>query len=384
MTAPNPTQPSRARGPVEMLPQRVNEVAVITGKAFKAASMDGKGVAEVAAVMNARIPDVVEKFNLACDEIELEILRSKAYILRDLNQLRAKRKPPPPPKQQGVAPPAPMESPILTAKAIQVSPFKPGISGPSRPSPVIKQESKPVIKQESKPVAPFPNMGLELTSPEVKHVSTPSPKPVHRPKGPENPVNPAAVAAAAGRPSSAPPRKETKIPAPQVPRSAGPPQAAPFPPGMQTKASSVPAPNIPAPNPPPAPVTTVAAAPPAPVPPIGNETFFTDMTFSLAPTPGEAQQGLPSQQQPQLQPSGGNNQGGVGNPTGPVDVANMDSLVDDDPKIKDFFNLEGIEMDYAGEEGPVDDNNFNELYFNLEDDSNGLPAGEFDNNFFNS
>ncbi|KAK3989479.1 hypothetical protein QBC44DRAFT_395999 [Cladorrhinum sp. PSN332] len=380
MAAPNPTHVSKSTRPVDMLPQMVNEVAVITGKAFKAVRTDGKGnVAEVAAAMNARVPIVVERFNLACDEIEIEILKSKAYVLRDLNQLRARRKPPPP-KQQPVAPPAPMESPILTAKAVQVSPFKPGIAGPSRPSPVIKQESKPV--------APFPNMGLDLSSPEVKHAPTPSPKPVHRPKGPKNPVHPAAVAAAAGRPASAPPRKETKVPPPQVPRSAGPPQAAPFTPGMQAKASSIPAPNVPAPNAPPA---LAATGPPAPVPPTGNEAFFTDMTFSLAPTPGESQQGLHAQQQAQQQvqqqsqpqPPGGGSRGGGGNLTGPADVANMDSAMDDDAKIKDLFDLEGMEMDYGGAEGAGDDNNFNDLYFDLEGDNNALSGGEFDNNFFN-
>ncbi|KAK4167670.1 hypothetical protein QBC43DRAFT_135832 [Cladorrhinum sp. PSN259] len=384
MAAPNPTPVQR---PIEKLPQMVNEVAVITGKAFKAARTDGKGnVAEVAAAMNARVPVVVERFNLTLDELEFDILRAKAYIARDLNQLRARRKPPPP-KQTPVAPPAPMESPVMTAKVAQVSPFKPGIPGAGRPSPVIKQESKPV--------APFPNMGLDLTSPEMKHAPTPSPKPIHRVKGPKNPVHPGAAAAAAGRPASAPPRKETKAPPPQVPRSAGPPQAAPFPPGMQAKASSVPAPNIPTPQP----ASTSAATVPqasVPAPPTGNEAFFTDMTFSLAPTPGETNQGLPLQQQPQpplqqqqsqppaqTQSQSGGNGGGGGYVTGPADVANMDSAVDDDSKIKDLFDLEDMDMNYGGAEGAEDDNNFNDLYFHLEGDS-GLGGGEFDNNFFNS
>lgn len=274
----------------------------------------------------------------------------------------------------------------MTVKAAQSSPFKPSVPGPNRPSPVIKQESKPV--------APFPNMGLDFASPEMKHALTPSPKPIHRLKGPKTPMHPAAAATAAGRPASAPPRKEAKISPPQAPRSAGPPQTAPFPPGMQGKASSVPAPNM-----------TVSTAPQAPpAPPTGNEAFFTNIAF--APPPGETQgqvhtqQQQPQQTQPQPpQPeidltklAGGGNATGLptgttlggsnGAGSGPADVAKMEdnNAVDDEAKIKDLFDLDGMDMGYGLSEDNGDDN-FNNLYFHIEGDNNGISGG-FDNNFF--
>ena len=268
-----------------------------------------------------------------------------------------------------------MESPVMTAKAVQPSPFKPNVPGPNRPSPVIKQESKPV--------APFPNMGLDLASPEIKHAPTPSPKPVHRLKGPKTPMHPAAAAAAAGRPASAPPKKEAKISPPQVPRSAGPPQTAPFPPGMQGKASSVPAPNMSAP--------TAPQAPPA-APATGNEAFFTDMAF--APPPGETQGQAHTQQQQaqQTQPqppqpeidltklAGGGNTAGLSTGT-TTTLGGSNGAVDDEANSKDLFDLDGMDMGYGLSEDNGDDN-FNNLYFHIEGDNNGISGG-FDNNFFN-
>ncbi|KAK4115001.1 hypothetical protein N656DRAFT_476569 [Canariomyces notabilis] len=267
--------------PVEMLQQILTDVVVTTGKAFKAARQDGNGsLAEAAVAMETRIPASIEKFNWTLDELEIDIIRAKAVYLRDLNQCRANRKPAQQ-DQQPVAPPAPMAV-DLTSPRMEAKGPPTGLSGPPRPG-----------KPANKPVAPFPNMGFDSSSPELKHIPSPKPvpKPVPKPKEVKNHAPPAVPTAGAAtttvRPASAPPKKETKISPPQGAKpgtgSASVGQS-PLPAHMQIKASSVPAPNLPPSGPTPTnapPVSTTS----------GHENIFTDMTFSLAPPPQTTTQG---------------------------------------------------------------------------------------------
>ncbi|KAH6627619.1 hypothetical protein F5144DRAFT_279398 [Chaetomium tenue] len=390
------------RRPIDKLPNVVNDVVITTAKTFKAARQDGKGNPAAAAVaMEARVPASVEQFNAILDDIESEILLSKAVVERDLRLLRAKRQPPPP-EPKPVAPPAPMvidlESPKMTPK-----PSFAGLPGPSLPG-----------KQASKPVAPFPNMGFDGASPEV--AAAPNPKSVAKPKDVKNQARPAGATGPVARPASVPQKKDVKVPSPHLHRPGGVATApqTPINPPAQPKssfvataaanrqASTLGPSNAPGPS---------AATPPAPV--TGNGNLFTDMTFSVAPPSGDAhvQSQAPQQQrttpQQQLPPSGS----GVANTApgdapghqieqskgGPADVANMDVGIQDiktedannitnvDEKIDGLFDLgsadlgDSIDLEY--DLGNGDNSNFNDMYFATGDNSGG--AGEFDDAFFN-
>ncbi|KAK4668839.1 uncharacterized protein QC764_711000 [Podospora pseudoanserina] len=383
MAAPSASQVRAPKVPVlEPLEKGLNEILVLTGKAFRAAGKDPKKGTpqETAAAINAQVPAVIGRFNNALDDLECDLLRAKAVLLRDLNQLKANQKPPPPPKQKPVAPsaasipPAPIESPVMAKKA-QV--FKGNMPGSSRPAPSPVAVPVHPTKQENKPVAPIPNMGgIDLSSPELKH--SPSPKTVPRSKPVKNSpqlASVAAAAAAAGRPASAPPKKESKILPPQIPR---PGTAAPqFPSGpatMQAKAASVPARNMSA-SPAMANSTPVAGAAPQQsqgLPQASSDNFFTDMTFTVAPSaeqPGQHQQ----PQQIDMSKLDGSNNFGVGSGSSTMDVDNeIDNLFEDISMNMDY-NLEG--GDSAG-----DNSNFNDMYFDLEASSGAATSGNNNNN----
>ncbi|AEO69592.1 f16c55b7-ca3c-498a-8825-e57ca3d98944 [Thermothielavioides terrestris] len=407
----------RPATPLDTLPHILNDVIVTTGKAFKAARRDGKGSsAEASASLETRIPAAVEKFNSVLDDLECDILRAKAVLLRDLNQLRAKHNPPPA-EQKPVAPPAPMvidlESPELSTKEPPAGPPGPSSTGP----------------QVNKPVAPFPNMGFESTSPEI--APAPSPKTAPKPKETKNLNNPAAPAAAAAaaaatRPTSAPPKKDVKVPAPQVarPSSVATAPQTPQNPAAQTRApSSVPAQNRPAAataaaNNPAGPAAAVPSAPP----PAGNGSLFTDMTFSLAPPPGDAQGPKQAAQaprmpsQPQAQPpaaaadaptsvgaavqlpgatatsteqtTGGAPAGGAASTDLGVRTEQPGgedtSMADADAKIDGLFDLGPTDMEDINHDydfGNGDNSNFNDMYFATGDSGGG--AEDLDDAFFN-
>ncbi|KAH6841133.1 hypothetical protein B0I37DRAFT_386189 [Chaetomium sp. MPI-CAGE-AT-0009] len=392
------------RRPIDKLPSVVTDVVITTAKTFRAARQDGKGnPAAAAAAMEARVPAAVEQFNAILDDIESEILLSKAVIERDLKLLRAKRQPPPP-ESKPVAPTAPMvidlESPKMTPKA-----SFPGLPGPGLPG-----------KQASKPVAPFPNMGFEGASPEV--TAAPNPKSVPKPKDVKNQARPAGATGAAARSASAPQKKDVKVPSPHLNRPGGVATApqTPLNPPAQPKASFVAtaAANRQASTLTPNASATSVATPPAPV--TGNGNLFTDMTFSVAPPSSDAPIQNPAPQpqrtapQQQLPPPGtGITNAGVGDVPGqqmeqfkggPADVANMDVGIPDiksenvtnitnvDDKIDGLFDLGTGDLDTIDNTldleydlGNGDNSNFNDMYFATGDNNGG--AGEFDDAFFN-
>ncbi|KAK4138187.1 hypothetical protein BT67DRAFT_2842 [Trichocladium antarcticum] len=378
MAARRAAKPER---PIDVLPQLLDEVVVTSGKVFRAARRGGKGnPSEVAAALEVRIPAAFEKFNSALDDIECDILRAKAVLLRDLNQLRANRKPPtPPPEQKPLAPPTPtvvkLESPTMTTREAFT-----GLPGPRAPA-----------TQANKPVAPFPNMGFESASPEVP--PAPNPRTLPKPKDAKNTIRPAAATvAAAGRPASAPP-KENKIPPAQVPKLGGAATA----PQTPLNTPVQPTPNIPA-------AIQSSNAPGHPV----RGSIFTDMTFSLAPTASEQPPRKSSLQQPQA-PEATMANIGVGDPSGlnagqsmggsgGADMAgtNLGAQVgragenpnagSADVKLGGPFDLGsggmddlGLDLDLNGDHG--DNSNFNDMYFGAGDGSTA--AGQFDDAYFN-
>ncbi|KAK3374927.1 hypothetical protein B0H63DRAFT_260918 [Podospora didyma] len=402
--------------PLDVLQQMFNDVLIHTGKALRTANRDGKGgVPQASATLGARIPTSIDTFNSALDELESDILRAKSVLQRDLNQLKAKRQLPPPPllEQKPVAPPAPMVVDLdppplkITAASAQVKAVTPSFqpfSGTPRSA-----------KLDNTPVAPFPNMGFDLTvSPELESM----PSPLLLKKEPKNSPRP--------RPASGPPRKDARAPPPaQVPRPVtAPPSTQPSGPVQSLMQAKL---QIAGKNQP-APVTQTsgAVAPSAgagagaqtssaTAAPPGPENIFTNMTFSLAPTPSETQslnQSQQTQQQQQQQqqqhqqpdmglaglgpadmpsfdldntfPSNINLDGGGGGGGGEAGAADDTKMTNDvDAKIEGLFDLgsaSGMDMDYdvGGDDG--DNSNFEDLFFNTGDDT--MAAGEFDNAYF--
>ncbi|KAH8895100.1 hypothetical protein GQ53DRAFT_77533 [Thozetella sp. PMI_491] len=460
--------PNKPPGPLDQLQLMFNDVLVQTGKALKAAHRDGKSnTAQANLSVLTKIPQSIEIFNCALDDMESEIIRSKSTILRDIQQAQARKNPPPPqptlternpqlPESKPVAPPAPMV--IDLDPPPKVTPVPPPVVPPqalTAAQRVVKQEPKPPA-----PVAPFPNMGFDLTgSPEV--VSTPTPIPVPTPPAtkvptptpakmptptpakmptptpakmptptpakmptptpakaptpvmknkptPTNPPRPGASPVAT-RPASTPPKKETKVPVPQVPRSAAAtPQIPP------TTTATPPAPAAPRA----VSLPTAVTSPPSQVTPIpAPESLFTNSSFTLAPPLDEHQlQSQPShvaqsnqQSQPatqtQSQPPAPNpvpdaidltddaEMGGLtlesfGLSSVPgAEIANMslnlsaeDSV---DAKIDGLFDLasstDNMDLDY--DLGAVGDNsNFDDLFFGTQDDN--IDSGEFTDPYF--
>ncbi|KAL2271906.1 hypothetical protein VTJ83DRAFT_1277 [Remersonia thermophila] len=375
----------------DMLPMVVNNVLVATGKAFKTAKRDGPA-SSASHAYETRIPLEFERFNAILDEVESEFLMAKAVLERDLRQLKAKRQPPP--ESQPVAPPAPMGvEPDVTNSS------KTGSFGPSSATP------QPGA-QPSKPAAPFPNMGVDTTSPQATAKPNPAAPSVQRNVMNSGQPTMAAAAAAAAKPASALPRKDAKPPTPQIQRPnsvAGNPQATAKPPlGPPT--------NRPASQGPPGVTPT----------PVGNENLFTGMAFSLAPSSNDTQaptqagqpQRRPSQQLQKQQPAapmvagagqgagnapGANaepkpaagsanaaaSSGAAAEPGKPVVDRSMSSDFDD--KIDDLFNLGGSgdmdNMNLSYDLGNSDNSNFNDMYFASGDSGGG--SGDFDDAFFN-
>jgi len=419
----------KSKQPLDTLDQMFNEVLVQTGKLLRTASKDGKSTnPPVQTAANSKIPASIDTFNRCLDDLECQIMNAKAVIQRDLRQLRDRRKPAPQPEPRTAVPPAPMvidlePPPKQTAAPSSVNapaqPFS-GFTGPSRP-----------VKQEQKPVAPFPNMGLDLAVPPTIN-ATPSPKLTTKGKDMKNSPRPG-MAGINGRPASAPPKKETKIPPPQPAASrsaASTPQTAAA--HLQARSGGV-GPQ-PGPAPSPAGPTMASAQPAAPAPDPGS--MFTNMTFTLAPAPGErpgsAQQqqsspeidlvalgagdssgfaksnfgGGSNQNKPSSIPTasmmpngtstqsgigGGNGQGGGGGDSiggtnaGSATAAAAQATGTNASKMDNMFDLgsngmNNMDMDYdlGGDGG--DNSNFNDLYFNTGDDNTA--SNDYDNAYF--
>ncbi|KAH8667999.1 hypothetical protein BGZ60DRAFT_515447 [Tricladium varicosporioides] len=78
--------------PLDVLQGMLSGILIETGRALKASNKDGgRALASSNARLQATIPTTAENFQQALDELESDILRAKAVLLRDLNELRDKR-----------------------------------------------------------------------------------------------------------------------------------------------------------------------------------------------------------------------------------------------------------------------------------------------------
>ncbi|KAF4584295.1 hypothetical protein GQ602_005668 [Ophiocordyceps camponoti-floridani] len=142
------SQLPKAKDPLDALQLLVNDVLVQTGKALRASRRDSSLIipSPVYGAMPAKLPDTIKAFHQALDELDMEIIRAKSVVLRDLNELQAQKTPNEPDEQ-----PQPLNKKSPPTIDLEASPVTTALD--HRP---IKTE--PVMK----PVAPFPDMGMSL------------------------------------------------------------------------------------------------------------------------------------------------------------------------------------------------------------------------------
>ncbi|KAI1425948.1 hypothetical protein F5Y12DRAFT_713603 [Xylaria sp. FL1777] len=381
---------------LQVIHQSYKDILVQAGKHFRVIAKDGPGaLTSTHSGIPAKTSDSLAQYHLALNEIESEIIRAKSVLLRDLENLHAARAPAPVtapvpiPTPQPAAPPAPMME-------------LPSAAAHSRNLNAAAATTYPLSK-ETKTVAPFPDMGMGMSSDvvdltvgekkpsprvqagSVKSVARsappanvkPSPKPIHKP---------------------APPPKVTPVPPPQIPRL----QA------MQSSNASTQLKSQSAPQPPKTAIPTqpTQQAPsaktvqdnaldstlslPSAVTSDGNTTGtgegelnFTHMEFSLAPPPGEPQ-GAPPAPMPEFDlatfvPQGGNNNTTTNNTAGnnPTQPSNSASNMDDLFDLGDTNGGGDAMFDLGG--GGVNDNTFDDMMFFGNNDSD---MAQFDDAYF--
>ncbi|KAI0377065.1 hypothetical protein F5Y04DRAFT_264969 [Hypomontagnella monticulosa] len=407
--------------PLQVLDQMFKEILVQTGKQLKTSAKDGpRNSTSVGNEVRSNTSDAMVAYHYALDDLESEITRAKAVILRDLEKLRAARAPAPVPipLPQPVAPPAPMmELPSSAAHTISTPAFAP--------------------KQESKTAAPFPDMGMGMGMGMGMNMSTdivdltsgdkkPSPrvqpdaiKPQSRPSPlVKNEVKPSPKQLPKPSPKLSQPPKVTPVPPPQIP------QIPRFPPSQPSTVGSAAATQAQrgVPN---AQPTRPSQAPPAAqtapdntinVMPMstnvgGGDTNatgggFTDMQFSLAP-PSNKAQAAPPAPMPEFDlttfapqdannnmmsldnskpgnssggaPAGGNqNTAAVPQQQQPKEPEKTDTNIDD------LFNLDNMDNhDGAGDMfdlgNGVNDSTFDDMMYY---DDNNADMDQFDEQFF--
>ncbi|KAJ5046748.1 uncharacterized protein L3040_003978 [Drepanopeziza brunnea f. sp. 'multigermtubi'] len=82
--APNP--------PLDILQSMINGILIETGKALRSSNKDGaRNPTNVNTRLKTFIPSATENFHQALDDLESDIVRAKAVLLRDLEEIRSKR-----------------------------------------------------------------------------------------------------------------------------------------------------------------------------------------------------------------------------------------------------------------------------------------------------
>ncbi|KAK7952657.1 uncharacterized protein PG986_008385 [Apiospora aurea] len=276
--------------PLDVLQQTFNECLVNTGKALRASHKNGpRSVSSTAGAINVKMRDTMKAYHHALDDLESEITRAKAVLLRDLEKLQAARMPipEPEPSPQPVAPQAPMMEDVKQPAAVM-------LEMPSTAAHTVNPNMGFEVKEETKRVAPFPDMGMGLAADVVDLTSggdVKPPMPTVSPRVPPAAMKAAGPIGAAARAS--PSIKQSPKPTPPMGK------VTPVPPPAAAAAKAAPAPQQqpPAPAPQAAPDHPMDAMPTggaAMADMTGGELNFTNMEFTLAPTPGD----VPSQNAP--------------------------------------------------------------------------------------
>ncbi|CAG8977941.1 hypothetical protein HYALB_00001821 [Hymenoscyphus albidus] len=153
MAQPLPKPPTSPKTPLDSLQAMLNGILIETGRALKASHKDGRRTqAHNIDRPQVTIPKALETFHGVLDDIEMDIVRSKAILLRDLEVLRAKR----------IAKETPAPAPAPVVQKLPETIIPPKSAEPQLPmAPVVDMVKKipqpgksPVAKQEVIPKPP--------------------------------------------------------------------------------------------------------------------------------------------------------------------------------------------------------------------------------------
>ncbi|KAL2075529.1 hypothetical protein VTL71DRAFT_472 [Oculimacula yallundae] len=82
----------RSKPPLEVLQSMINAILIETGKTLRPSNKDGgRALAHANTRLRTVIPSAVDNFHMALDDLECDIIRAKSVLLRDLDELRARR-----------------------------------------------------------------------------------------------------------------------------------------------------------------------------------------------------------------------------------------------------------------------------------------------------
>ncbi|KAB8296012.1 hypothetical protein EYC80_008825 [Monilinia laxa] len=141
---------AQPKTPLEILQASINGVLIETGKAFRATGIDGgKTMAVSAMKLHSTIPYITNNFHRALDDLEAEIVRAKAVLGRDLEEMRSKRIAAENPPAQIVEEPTTPEtlpSPHTTYPEDLQGAFKQ--ERESTPPPTVSREEEEPIKND--------------------------------------------------------------------------------------------------------------------------------------------------------------------------------------------------------------------------------------------
>lgn len=142
---------SRSKNPLDSLQSMVNGILIETGRALRGSDKEGgRTFANANTRLRSTIPSAIENFHQALDDLESDIVRAKAVLLRDLEELQSKRFALENPPIQVAA--EPIREPSVEVE----SPTKNGQVGNNQltPQPFIKEEKPDVSEAAPTPKDP--------------------------------------------------------------------------------------------------------------------------------------------------------------------------------------------------------------------------------------
>ncbi|KAM0470837.1 hypothetical protein ACHAPX_009711 [Trichoderma viride] len=167
MATSNSTSAAPKQEPLDALQSLINDVLVQTGKALRASRKDSRGnLTHVPGPSQSKLPETIRLFHCALDELEFDIIEAKSVLLRDLNELKERKK-------------------KLLAQT-QSTPQQPiTIDSPSAsPEP---QDEPMADSIDVKPMAPFPNMSINLSEADHMDISAKEPNGQQQQQQPQPP-----------------------------------------------------------------------------------------------------------------------------------------------------------------------------------------------------
>ncbi|PQE18097.1 hypothetical protein CJF31_00007981 [Rutstroemia sp. NJR-2017a BVV2] len=168
-------QPHPPKGPVDALQGMINAILIETGKALRPSDKEGgRTMANSSHRLRLTIPNAIDHFHQALDELEAEIVRAKSVLGRDLETLRSKRIAAENPPQLDVIEEAPAPQPASPPSTLPEEELSAPIKeetvqeNPAATTPEVETAKQIQVKQDS-PKEPAPQgeegKGSDLLSP---------------------------------------------------------------------------------------------------------------------------------------------------------------------------------------------------------------------------